>query len=438
MVLWLKYEPQELVDTSNLGNEEWLSYRRRGIGGSDAAAILGISPWRTARDLYYDKLSVVKADMDENWVALEMGHLLENLVARIFAKKTGLRIFQRKVMFQHPLYPWMLADLDYLVELPDGSNAILEIKTTNYNARENWWYNGEEIVPVYYESQGRHYMSVMNLDRVYFCCLYGNNEDEVIIRHLDRDYAYESELIALEDTFWNNNVQKQCPPDYTESGDLILQSLQRWKGIDRKDLPPAAFGAPQVTQIHQYLQLQEEKNALAKQVTQLDTQMQQLKGLLVSELDGKDCATCADGEQSYVISYNPIRRQGISKDMAHCLQFINRKAREYLLAEMKDNGMEPQPNGIYGGDVPEDTCYDWAEEYFRDANAEEDEIKEEPFVPKPYPGAPVKSKRQPKKEKTKAETKTAKPEQVIQMPQPEKSPDEEQFSMFDLMGGMAG
>ena len=53
------------------------------------------------------------------------------------------------------------------------------------------------------------------------------------------------------------------------------------------------------------------------------------------------------------------------KSMAHCLQFINRKAREYLLAEMKDNGMEPQPNGIYGvcGDVPEDTCYDWAEEY---------------------------------------------------------------------------
>ena len=206
MVLWLKYEPQELVDTSNLSSEEWLSYRRQGIGGSDAAAILGISPWRTARDLYYDKLNVVKADMDENWVALEMGHLLEDLVARIFAKKTGLRIFQRKVMFQHPMYPWMLADLDYLAELPDGSNAILEIKTTNYNARENWWYNGEEIVPVYYESQGRHYMSVMNLDRVYFCCLYGNNEDEVIIRHLDRDYAYESELIALEDAFWNEHV----------------------------------------------------------------------------------------------------------------------------------------------------------------------------------------------------------------------------------------
>ena len=126
------------------------------------------------------------------------------------------------------------------------------------------------------------------------------------------------------------------------------------------------------------------------------------------------------------------------KSMAHCLQYINRKAREYLLAEMKDNGMEQRPDGIYGGDVPEDTCYDWAEEYYRDANAKEDEVMKETFVPKAYMSAAAKNKRQPKKEKTKAETKTAKPEQVIQMPQPEKSPDEEQFSMFDLMGGMAG
>ena len=126
------------------------------------------------------------------------------------------------------------------------------------------------------------------------------------------------------------------------------------------------------------------------------------------------------------------------KSMAHCLQYINRKAREYLLAEMKDNGMEQRPDGIYGGDVPEDTCYDWAEEYYRDANAKEDEVKEETFVPKAYMSAAAKNKRQQKKEKPKAEKKTAKPAQVIQMPQPEKSSDGEQFSMFDLMGGMAG
>ena len=124
------YEPNILVDTSDLPRDEWLKYRRLGIGGSDAAAILGISPFRTARDLYYDKLNIVTADDEGNWVAMEMGNLLEPLVARIFAKKTGLKVFQRKCMFQHPHYPWMLADLDYLVELPDGSIAILEIKTS--------------------------------------------------------------------------------------------------------------------------------------------------------------------------------------------------------------------------------------------------------------------------------------------------------------------
>ena len=151
------YAPQILVGTEGLPREQWLEYRRKGIGGSDAAAVLGISPFRTGRDLYYDKLNIVTADDAENWVQLEVGTLLEPLVAKIFAHKTGYKIYRRPFMFQHPLYPWMLADLDYMVELPDGTTAILEIKTTNYNAKDNWWYNSEEIVPIYYESQGRHY-----------------------------------------------------------------------------------------------------------------------------------------------------------------------------------------------------------------------------------------------------------------------------------------
>lgn len=235
MTQTMSYQPLVLIETENLPRDKWLEYRRLGIGGSDVAAILGISPFRTARDLYYDKLNIMASDDEGNWVAMEMGNLLEPLVARIFAKKTGLKIYQRKCMFQHPHYPWMLADLDYLVELPDGTTAILEIKTTNYNARENWWYNGKEIVPVYYESQGRHYMSVMNIDRVYFCCLYGNNEDEVIIRHIDRDMDYEEELIALEQTFWHENILSQNPPPYTEDGDLIMESLRRQLGPSEKD-----------------------------------------------------------------------------------------------------------------------------------------------------------------------------------------------------------
>lgn len=160
----IRQEPKVLVSTENLTEQEWLAYRRRGIGGSDVAAIFGISPFRTARDLYDDKLNIASAADDAgNWVALEMGHLLEPLVARIFAKKTGLEVFQIKKMFQHPQYPFMLADVDYFVRLPNGKIAILEIKTTNYNAKDHWWKDGEECVPVYYETQGRHYMTVMDI-----------------------------------------------------------------------------------------------------------------------------------------------------------------------------------------------------------------------------------------------------------------------------------
>ena len=157
----VRVEPLVLVDTTDLPRDDWLNYRRRGIGGSDVAAILGVSPFRTARDIYYDKLGVVAVEPDEsNWVPLEVGNLLEDLVARIFQKKTGYRVFKIKKMFYHPKHQFMLADVDYFVELPDGTIALLEIKTTNYNAKDNWWLDGREIVPVYYELQGRHYLRI--------------------------------------------------------------------------------------------------------------------------------------------------------------------------------------------------------------------------------------------------------------------------------------
>lgn len=305
------YQPLVLVDTAKLARPDWLEYRRKGLGGSDAAAVMNISPFRTARDLYYDKLGIVTADDQANWVALEVGNLLEPLVARIFAEKTRLKIYQRKCMFQHPYYPWMLADLDYLVELPDGTTAILEIKTTNYNAKGNWWYNGEEIVPVYYESQGRHYMAVMNLDRVYYCCLYGNNEDETIIRRIDRDMDYEMELIALEQDFWENNVLAKRPPPYWEDdGDLILESLRRALGSADTDAPPTIFTTEQSAKVSQFLELQAKKSAYNASVKLIEKEMARLKALIVADMGASRSAILEDGS---TVTWNRVRTREVSK-----------------------------------------------------------------------------------------------------------------------------
>ena len=305
------YCPLVLVDTTELSRPDWLEYRRKGLGGSDAAAVLHISPFRTARDLYYDKLGIVTADNQANWVALEVGNLLEPLVARIFEKKTGLKIYQRKCMFQHPHYPWMLADLDYLVVLPDGTTAILEIKTTNYNARDKWWYNGEEIVPVYYETQGRHYMAVMNLNRVYYCCLYGNNEDEAIIRRIDRDISYEMELIMLEQDFWENNVLAKSPPPYWEdSGELILESLRRTRGPADKDAPSVQLNQVQSARVTRFLELQEEKGRYDADVDAVEAEMKRLKALIVADMGTSCSAISKDG---CTVTWNPVRKTGVSK-----------------------------------------------------------------------------------------------------------------------------
>ena len=326
-----RHEPLVLVETADLSEEDWLDYRRRGIGGSDVSAIFGTSPFRTARDLYYDKLNIASVEDDEgNWVAMEMGHLLEPLVAKIFERKTGYRVYQIKKMFQHPQYPWMLADVDYFVELSDGTTAILEIKTTNYNARDNWWMNGKETVPVYYESQGRHYMAVTDLDRCFFCCLYGNNEEEVIIREVKRDLEYEAEMVFLEQYFWENHVQRHVPPPYTESGALIIESARKHFGPADKNAPAVALDLDMTAKLMQYLRLLDEKKNAEVYSKEIDKDIQCLKALLIAEMGTSCTAVCEQEGVNYTVTYTPVRKSIIDKDTGAvwgvCLEHIDREA----------------------------------------------------------------------------------------------------------------
>jgi len=209
----------------------------------------------------------------------------------------------------------MLADVDYFIELPNGKTAILEIKTTNYNAKDNWWIDGVECVPVYYELQGRHYMCVMNLDEVYFCCLYGNNENEVIIRHITRDKDYEDELIGLESNFWHNHIQRHIPPPYEEEdGELIIESARRHYGPADPNLPNVELAASHGIGIERFLELQQQKSEYNAQIKQIESEMKRLQGRIIAEM-GKGCtATCQRGGNSYAISYKPYHKPGIGKE----------------------------------------------------------------------------------------------------------------------------
>ena len=273
MSLNLTYKAEVVVDISNLTREEWLTYRKKGIGGSDAAAILGVSPFTTKKDLYFDKTGKKPVIEDEgNWVAMEVGHRLEDLVAEIFSKKTGLKVFPVRKMFRHPLYPFMLADVDFFIEFPDGFYGILECKTTNYNCQEKWANN---TIPVNYEYQVRHYMAVMNIQKAYIACLYGNNEEEFFIRYLERDLSMEEDLIVEEKTFWEENVLKKAAPAYGEKADLVLESIRKHCGPADPEAGSVALSAKNLTGIQTYLDLKAEKAKLDSEVKRLEEKMKQ-------------------------------------------------------------------------------------------------------------------------------------------------------------------
>ena len=119
------------------------------------------------------------------------------------------------------------------------------------------------------------------------------------------------------------------------------------------------------------------------------------------------------------------------KSMIHCFQYISRKAWDYIQDELKVSGIQPgQGSQGYGCDIPDDLCYQWAEEYFRDPDAKEDQVQEEKFVPKPYYGkSSGKAAKKKKTEKKTAEKKSP----------PEKKPATDgQISLLDLDMPKAG
>ena len=307
------YEPEKVVDISNLSREDWLGYRKQGIGGSDVAAIMGISPFATIRDLFYEKTGVqpLIEEEESNWVAKAVGHRLEDLVAEIFSKKTGLEVFPVRIMFRHPQYPFMLADVDYFVRSPDGTYSILECKTCNYNAKSKW---DNEQIPANYELQVRHYLAVMNMDRAYIACLYGNNENEFVYRSIERDLIEEENIIEQEEYFWREYVMKNVEPPYTGKPDLILASIRRYSGYADKSIPEISISSLESRSLEKYLSLSEEKSQLEKRKKEIDAEQRALSVPFVEQL-GQGCkAVLEDGVNRYHITYNPTRRTQIGKD----------------------------------------------------------------------------------------------------------------------------
>lgn len=207
----------KLCSTLNMKHSEWLEWRRKGIGGSDAGALCGVNPYSSPVAVYLDKTgqSVEKEDSEQ----MRIGRDLEAYVAERFAEATGKKVRRQNSIFYHEDYPFMLANVDRMIV---GENAGLECKTTgSYNA--NKWKDGK--IPESYEIQCHHYMAVTGAERWYIACLIGNSQ--FVWRTIERDEELIDSLIQIESDFWNNYVLAGIapPPDGSKASEEILKRM---------------------------------------------------------------------------------------------------------------------------------------------------------------------------------------------------------------------
>ena len=222
---------KKLVSTLGMEKEEWLRYRKGGIGGSDAGAVCGLNPYRTAMEVYYDKTSDEIEEIDNE--AMRQGREFEEYVARRFMEATGKKVRRANALYYDERYPFMYADVDRLVV---GENAGLECKTASPYMADQW--KGGKI-PLSYQIQCYHYMSVFQADAWYIAVLiYGK---EFQFHRIERDEAVISDLIHIEKNFWKDHVEKKIlpEPDGSKVADNVI--AERFKKSQGISLPLMGF-----------------------------------------------------------------------------------------------------------------------------------------------------------------------------------------------------
>ncbi len=177
--------------------DDWLTLRRTGIGGSDAAAAIGVSRWKSPLELWLEKTGQQEPqDLSDN-AAVEWGTRLEDVIADKFKEEhPELRVERKRATLISKAYPHMLANLDRVITAQDGSKGILEIKTAGQYSKDAW----EDGVPLEYYSQVSHYLAVTGFDFVYVAVLIGGRDYREY--YLGRDEEDIATLISREVEFW--------------------------------------------------------------------------------------------------------------------------------------------------------------------------------------------------------------------------------------------
>ena len=274
-------QARRLASTTELTREQWLDIRQLGIGSSDAAVAVGLSPYKSQLTLWLEKTARKAPEDISLKEAVLWGVELEPVLAQVYAKRTGYKVRRVNAVLQHPEHTFMLANLDReVVGHPDGP-GILEIKTASSHSAPQW----EEGVPVAYQCQVLHQLAVTGHAWAEVAVLIGGQDFRIY--RIERDEEKIRDLTEREAQFWQMVALDQQPaPDGSDDAGTALAWLFPRDDGETVDLSDS----PEFNQLFgELLHLREHKEEVELRESQIKQRLQATLGEATAGLfaDGK-------------------------------------------------------------------------------------------------------------------------------------------------------
>lgn len=337
-----------VVDTAFVTTKEWESIRHFGIGGSDAAVVLGVSHFQSQENLYHSKCGTPESEPEiDKQCVFDRGHIMEPRVIEAFCKLTGAQVIPETRMFASKKYPNCTANIDAIIRFSDGRIYIFEAKTT---IAENWQSWASDKIPAYYVPQMRQYPAVLDDDRIlgtYIGCLFthdmnikghyvGSDYDEgkLVCRFIERDKFEENAQLEAEEQWFATYVEKNEAP---EGGipDLRLAEIRRMYGPANPEVPPAQWKLEDhQPDIEKYFAYSEEISALTKRIDNLKDARRALSVQMIEKLGtGIEANVDIDAANYYEIKNNPRTQIQVDRES---LQTLIDTAAQFLPCELAE------------------------------------------------------------------------------------------------------
>lgn len=196
---------------------EQLKERKKGIGGSEVAALIGVHPSRTPMDVFLSKM-----DLGDDFTvteAMQWGNLLEQVVADEYARRFNVELYEPGTI-THPRFPWWKMTPDRFIR--DDEERMIEIKTAGAHAKHNWGIEGTSDIPAHYITQVQWYMGGTDKKLCDVPVLFGGQELRVYT--VPRDDEVIAMLQAEAEKFWKDHIEKMVAPEF-DGSDAASQFL---------------------------------------------------------------------------------------------------------------------------------------------------------------------------------------------------------------------